>query len=158
MSLGFTGTREGMAIDQHAAFEQIVSHLMVDRKVDWHDGDCIGADDQAHKSVATLSHVAQTLHRVGHPCNLPKWRAWGSFDETREILAPLVRNRVIVRESDIMFAAPKEYQEEFRGSGTWATIRHANRLKKPLFLIWPDGSVEVSNIDDGLAAGLNPSD
>ncbi len=51
------------------------------------------------------------------------------------------RNADIVRESNIMIAAPFEETEQERG-GTWRTIGMARKAKKPLAIVWRDGRVE----------------
>lgn len=144
MRIGFTGTRHGMTIDQWAK----VGNLLADNFVrnmtnEWHDGDCLGADAQAHGSVEQVQKMFPEFNIIthGHPCNKPNWRAYKEFDILHEIRPPLVRNRVIVESSELMIAAPQEYDEQHRGSGTWATIRYAERQKKNLIIVWPDGSV-----------------
>lgn len=137
ITVGFTGTRDSMVIEQWRQVQRIMVALFVDRTGEFHDGDCIGADDQAYNVVP------KHIRKVGHPCNLPKYRVFNEHDHTHPISPPLVRNRVIVRSSNVMIAAPKEYEEQFKGSGTWATIRYARRAKKPLFIVWPDATVSV---------------
>lgn len=139
MRVGFTGTREGMAIDQWQTFvEKILDFEMSE----WHDGDCVGADTQAHGVVRGFMREVPdfTPKLYGHPCNLSKYRAHNEYDFVHPAKAPLVRNRDIIQASDVIFAAPKEYAEVFRGSGTWATIRYARRVKRNLYIIWPDGT------------------
>ena len=142
MRIGFTGTRKGMTIDQWQTFtEKILDFEMTE----WHDGDCVGADDQAHKVIENfMKEVPGFQPRlIGHPCNLEKYRAFNDFDELREVKPPLARNRDIVDEVQIMFAAPFEYEEVVRGSGTWATIRYTRQQQKPIHVIWPDGSMST---------------
>lgn len=150
MRVGFTGTRKGMSVNQWSRFEkELLSHSVSE----WHDGDCVGADDQAHRTVKRLSIQLQEFSPVlhGHPCNLEKFRAYNDFDVMNEVLPPLVRNRIIVDSVDLMFAAPMEYTEVFRGSGTWATIRYALKKERPLCIIWPDGKVKKWHFPQTLA-------
>ncbi len=139
MRVGFTGTREGMTIIQWDQFEFLFSYYDV---TEFHDGDCVGADTQAH---ATARGLSPRPKMIGHPCNLHKYRAYNEYDITHPIKAPLVRNRVIVANSDLMFAAPKEFDEVLRGSGTWATIRYAKSREVPLIVVFPDGTEERFN-------------
>lgn len=141
MKVGFTGTRDGMTVVQWEQFEFLVG--MTDNFEEWHDGDCVGADSQAHATVRRFLFPAIEMH--GHPCNLAKWRAHNEYDVTYPITAPLRRNRQIVAAVDLMYAAPKEFEEVLRGSGTWATIRYAKLNKVSLVIIYPDGSVERHN-------------
>jgi len=54
-----------------------------------------------------------------------------------------------------MAATPKEKDEQWRGSGTWATIRYSKKKNKPLSVIHTDGAVDIFNkpveIDENLA-------
>lgn len=143
MRVGFTGTRKGMTLTQWMTVQDIMDQLFEENVVnEWHDGDCIGADDQAHGSARILrKDRGYNISLVGHPCNLSKMRAYNEFDRECDIKPPLVRNRDIVNETTIMLAAPHEYTEVKIGSGTWATIRHAKE-KRNLVIVWPDGSTE----------------
>jgi len=49
--------------------------------------------------------------------------------------------RDFVNECDVLIAAPGEFVERKRGSGTWGTVRYARKLGRPLVIIWPDGVV-----------------
>lgn len=53
---------------------------------------------------------------------------------------PLDRNRDIVEAAEVLIACPDG--PERQRSGTWATIRHALRVGKPVVIVWPDGRVE----------------
>jgi hypothetical protein len=144
LRVGFTGSRAGMTTLQWAEFEGLFKFLCVDRNIWWHDGVCLGADEQAHKVVQKVAtHGLQT---IGHPCNLKKWQADLDYDQLRDERPPLVRNKKIVEQVDLMFAAPQEFDEVKIGSGTWATIRYTRRKKKPLIIVWPDGTTELENM------------
>lgn len=137
MKVGFTGTRQGMTDAQHDTLETILTDLYKGLGVrEWHDGDCVGADDEARLMVGSWPGVY--IH--SHPCNLFRQRAYNECDFEHEELPPLQRNKVIVDSVDVMIATPSSTEEQFRGSGTWATIRHARRTKTRLFIIWPDGT------------------
>lgn len=145
-SIMITGTREGMTIDQWARFgDEIGTRWDFTSPHEWHDGDCIGADTQAHNTVVNLKKMGAEITMHGHPCNLPNYRAHNEYDVEHPIEAPLVRNRTMVGVSDLVIAAPKEYDEVIRGSGTWATIRYARLKKKHLVIVWPDGTTTEEN-------------
>ena len=55
----------------------------------------------------------------------------------------LSRNKKIVEAATYMIAAPES--EETLRSGTWSTIRYSIKLKKPLYIVMPDGSVRIKN-------------
>lgn len=96
------------------------------RPVEFHHGDCVGADAQAHKLVRDTLPGCRI---IGHPCNIAKMRAHCKCDELREVLPPLVRNANIIRETDELIAAPETDEEQLR-SGTWSTIRRAADFQK----------------------------
>lgn len=145
MKLGFTGTQIGMTPRQADAFRQFLESRDVS---EFHHGDCIGADAQSH-AIA----IDRQIRVVVHPPVDPKKRAFVDETQTEEewlsntmaiIVRPekpyLDRNHDIVDETDELVATPKSVYEELR-SGTWATIRYAHRVGKPVTLIMPDGTV-----------------
>jgi hypothetical protein len=145
MKVGFTGTREGMTQEQTVAFIVFVEERLPEdlphMLEEFHHGDCVGADEQAHQ-------IAKFYFKkiVVHPPIDPKYRAytvselqaWWNFNqyEIRDEDDYLVRNYDIVDETDILIAAPKTKEEELR-SGTWATIRYARKQGKPVFILEP---------------------
>jgi hypothetical protein len=143
MKIGFTGTRRGMTHQQDDALQHILEeNWRKDLGVrEWHDGDCIGADAEARDVVSTFPGVY--IH--SHPCNLSNQRAYSECDVDYEELPPLVRNKIIVDSVDLMIATPGETTEQFRGSGTWATIRYARKTNTTLMIVWPDGSISREN-------------
>lgn len=77
---------------------------------------------------------------VGHPPIVTSKRAFFQCDELRDPLPYLARNHKIVDAVQEMLACPGEVMEQLR-SGTWATIRYARRVGKPVHVILPDGRV-----------------
>lgn len=134
--VGFTGTRFGMTEPQHARMRDLVVNLYRDAGLTFHHGDCVGADAQWHKIVR--QEVGGWI--VGHLPQDQTHRAFCDFDEVRQPLPHMRRNRAIVNESAIVFAAPYDMTEQERG-GTWATIRMARKAKRELVIAYPDGSV-----------------
>lgn len=156
LAIGFTGTRDGMAIDQWRMVESLIEALWNDTFQNaHHNGDCIGADAQAYGSVVTLRKKYGTaiVSLVGHPANVhERFRQGNQFDISWPIKPPLTRDKDIVNQSDVMIAGPSGYDEIMRGSGTWATIRYARKVNKPLLIVWPDGTVKVEilrRLEDG---------
>lgn len=141
--LGMSGTRDGMSIKQLETFERLLAWELVKPGAHtWHDGDCLGSDEQGLALVTKFKRDWAIVERHGHPCNLKQFRAHGEYDVMHPIYPPLVRNRHIVLSCTTLFFTPAEYTEVFRGSGTWATIRYAQKVKRPHYLIWPDGQYE----------------
>lgn len=130
-AVGFTASRDGITTAQ---CHVLATELRGAGR--FHHGDCVGGDANAH-------HIAKALgiRTVRHPAKVPaSLRAFCTSDETREAKPPLARNIDIVDETNRLIACPKGYAEEQR-SGTWATVRYARKIRRPITIIWPDGSV-----------------
>lgn len=130
--IGFTGTQQGMTAAQMATLRRQLSDM---RGAEFHHGDCIGADAQAHDIA-----VEQGLLPVVHPPADPRKRAFKPSTWEIAPLPYLSRNAVIVSDTECLIAAPAEFNEKLR-SGTWSTVRQARRTLKPVFIIYPDGAI-----------------
>jgi len=151
MKIAFTGTRKGMTIDQWATLGMQFAHNLTHGEVnEWHCGDAIGADHQANQTVATLRKGIYDVVTHGHPCNIEKQRAYDEYDRMHEIAPPLVRNRRMVDQCDLLIAAPYEYNEVLKGSGTWATIRYARARHVRIIVVWPNGSATEIPAEESL--------
>ena len=132
-SLGFTGTRSGMKEPQRKTVEAILWML---KPKEVHHGDCIGADAQFHE-------IARKLHLriLVHPPDNPALRAncLGGIDLMPKPYRD--RNVDIVQQSDFLLAAPSG--PELDRSGTWMTVRIAKGLRKLVYVIYPEGNVEM---------------
>lgn len=136
MKIGFTGTRHGMTDAQRTAVNHLLSTLTFTES---HHGAAIGADEQ----FATAVRVRTDARIVAHPCNITSQQselALKFSDVALPVDFPLTRNHAIVDSSDLMLACPAEAGEVLR-SGTWATVRYARKVGKPLWLVLPDGEV-----------------
>jgi hypothetical protein len=132
MRIGFTGTRQGMTAAQERALRDL---LAVHPVAVIHHGDCVGADERAHDIAVSLGCSV-----VIHPPVDDKQRAFKPAVRARTPRPYLVRNKAIVRETDILIAAPAEASEQHR-SGTWSTVRFARRQGRAICIIQPDGTV-----------------
>ena len=134
MKVGFTGTQVGMTTKQKVAVETLIKLFGEDIE-EAHHGDCIGADAEFHcLAIQTNAWV------VIHPPIIQTKRAHMKADEERIPLDYLVRNKAIVNSSTVMIATPKG--PEVGRSGTLSNIRYAKQLKKPLYIVYPDGWLE----------------
>jgi hypothetical protein len=122
-----------------------------------HHGDCEGADAQAH----------QLFDREGkriviHPPMDATFRAWcdaepHNADVRVEVQRPyLTRNRAIVDACMVLLAGPRETFGESLRSGTWATVRYARSVAKPLVIVRPDGFARAETVLPDLAEKLAP--
>lgn len=141
--VGITATRKGLVTRQVEVLEKLYSRFEPDFLV---HGDCVGGDEEAHYIFQRLFPKAKIRIR---PCDLKDQRAFCiGFTEEFDPVDPLMRNKLIVDDSHIMFGLPGE-QDEVTRSGTWSTIRYSKRSGKPTIIIYPkakkigvDGDVE----------------
>lgn len=157
LHIGFTGTRKGMTDAQQRtvlAYMQKLRWPDPDRAVHLtmtlHHGDCEGGDEQFHRigsfNIIEPTGGAGVDKIVIHPPDDDTHRAFcktAPWDEVRDPKPYLARDADIVLETGLLIAAPRSMKEQRRGSGTWATIRMARQLDRPIFIAWPDGSWTV---------------
>ena len=124
--IGFTGTRQGMTLRQQEELKALLPG-----GCHFHHGDCIGADAQAHKIARE-----KNCYIVAHPSNRSRQRAYCVCNEHLLPKPPLTRNRAIVEAVDGLIGAPATSHEVLR-SGTWATIRYARKVGKPIHILEP---------------------
>lgn len=135
LKVGFTGTRLGMNTLQVEAFHNFLIYNM---PPEFHHGDCIGADADAHEIVHSLK-----ITIIIHPPIDNKLRAncKTDFYNYRSKKDYLSRNKDIVDETDILIAVPEGRNELVR-SGTWSTVRYARKQSKLIYIIFFDGEVK----------------
>lgn len=130
--LGFTGTQNGMRKLQRYEFRNFAFQY---KPSEFHHGDCIGADAEAHEIVRLFLPECKI---VIHPPLDPKKRAWCEGDVILPEKDYLDRNKDIVTVSTKLVATPNERIEQVR-SGTWSTVRFARKTKREedIILILP---------------------
>lgn len=116
------------------AFRTLIAEL---KPTEFHHGDCIGADAEAHDIVREFPHIKIVIH----PPVDEEHRAWKKGDESERPLTHFARNRAIVDKTDLLIGASVSDVPLPRG-GTWYTIDYAIKIGKPIRILWPDGSVE----------------
>jgi hypothetical protein len=137
--VGFTGTQWGWTVEQANTATARLCALRRVGAVWLHNGDCVGSDrNAAHR----WQMDGGKLHL--HPPDRDTKRAFLVADVTEPPKPYLDRNSDIVARCGILVATPAEMFEQLR-SGTWATVRRARKLGKPIFIIWPDGTETVEN-------------
>lgn len=135
--IGFTGTQRGMTLEQSCAVRFLLLGHPIIRA---HHGDCVGADAFFHDIVCSLGTGIVSFDI--HPCNIQSKRAYcqlSHVDACRPAKPPILRNKDIVNASDFLIACPGEKHMKIR-SGTWSTIRYAQRVGKMVTIVFPDGS------------------
>lgn len=147
MILGFTGTSRGMSDRQKLT----VRALFQEHLTELHHGWCIGADAEAH---ALAKEVCANI--VGHPpsdttrmADLPV----RDFARIYPSYRYLTRNRHIVRDGiDGLIATPKTFIQpaSLIGEGTWTTIGYARQARRDIWIVYPDGTVQVEDQYEGV--------
>jgi len=141
MKVGVTGTRRRITLEQDNTIWKLFRWMAA---TEFHHGDCTGADAAAHAVILGTKNRRQDeglpyTSIIIHPPVIGTWRVFcQDYDEIREPLPYLERNHVIVDEIDLLIAIPQTTSEEIQ-SGTWATVRYARGLGKPVIIIDPDG-------------------
>lgn len=120
MKIGFTGTREGMSQNQK---EQFVLKLFDLGITEFHHGDCIGADADAHDIVREFF---PNVKIVIHPPERSYTRAFRKGDFSHPLKPYIERDRDIVDDCEHLIGSPLD--KEVIRSGTWTTIRYARKI------------------------------
>src|SRR5215467_3233823 len=111
LKIGFRGTRDGMTGQQKEALRQVLAEYRPD---EFHHGDFVGADAEAHEIVRRAYSGTRI---VIHPPIKKTLRAFCQGDELRPARGYIARNRDIVGTCDMLVAAPKSMEEQL--GGTW---------------------------------------
>lgn len=128
--IGFTGTKEGMSDLQKERFESLIRDL---NPSEFHHGDCVGADAQAHDIVRK---IAPACRIILHPPFNQTLRANCRADVILFQNEYIKRNHNIVDACEELIATPRSTIEQTR-SGTWATIRYCKKKGKNVRIIFP---------------------
>ena len=128
MIIGFTGTADGMSANQRGQLQEFLDRINC---TEFHHGDCVGADAQAHDIAFALS-IPIIIH--------PPIKEWKRARCTGGTILPekdyIARNHDIVDICNVLVACPRSATEEQR-SGTWATYRYAAKVGRTTCLILP---------------------
>jgi hypothetical protein len=130
-SIGVTGTRKGANEAQLGRVFAFLSMFRHTPNMVLHHGDCVGVDEQVAGLARSIGYRI-----VGHPPDKNEFRAYFPSDEVRQPFPYLIRNRHIIDECQTLIAVPRETVEQLR-SGTWATIRFARSVEKPIKMVMP---------------------
>ena len=146
MIWGFTGTRTGMSgpqatellVELTSPFTYVAPEEIAYLEIAYfHHGDCVGSDYLAACMADKVGWIT-----VAHPPLNDKYRAHHASNIILDKDTYLGRDEAIVRAAEKMIATPRNYYPVAR-SGTWATIRYAQKIGKPVLIIFPDGRKEL---------------
>lgn len=135
--LGFTGTRRELPAEQATTLRMMLEAFAGRfHRVEFHHGDCVGADAEAHRIARDLGFSI-----VIHPPIVRDNRAFCNGSSGVIVLRErdyMPRNRCIVNDSKRLIACPFT-DHEIQRSGTWATVRYARKIGVPITFVWPNG-------------------
>jgi len=138
--IGVTGTRFGMTEAQKARLLEV---LRLDDFTHWHHGKCVGVDVETH---GFMVEWFPEVHIVIHPPQKTEHEGVALLregDEIRERKSHFARNRDIVDETGGLIVIPYQMEWQPKG-GTWYTHDYAIKQKKPVVVIWPDGTRKLA--------------
>lgn len=146
-NIGMTGTRNEPTPEQKFVFEEYLSDIFYHLKtgnneIIFRDGDCVGSDAYCGayaKLTGCISHI--------HPPEKNDLRAFRECDVMYEPKSYFARNRDIVNASDMMFVIMKDFDLNATIGGTIYTYNYAQKQKKPIIVIFPDGDIRIFGED-----------
>lgn len=134
MKLGMTGNRDGFT---DKCKERLIYFLNNTKIDEVHHGDCLGSDQQFHEIITERSELIKIII---HPPKINTMRAFCKSDNILPVKDYLERNRDIVNNTELLLAFPSSDKEVLR-SGTWSTIRYAQKMNKKVLIFLPDGRI-----------------
>lgn len=135
-AVGVTATRYGLTAPQVlTAADRLMAWRDQRGARELHHGDCIGGDEEVAEIARDLGY-----RLVCHPPASRRFRAFVKSDEYRPPAPYLTRNHNVVDTVHGMLALPSGDVEQLR-SGTWATVRYARKVGRPLVVVSPSGDV-----------------
>jgi hypothetical protein len=163
LRIGFTGTEYGMGQAQFAGFVALMMLTVKahEREVEFHHGDCVGSDEEAHNWVAANLDPFM-CSTVAHPGLNEEKRAYCKATEIREPMDNLARNAIVAAQ-DILIATPHTIAE-YNRSGTWHTVRTFAKISRvrgwrPIYIVKVNGIVQThfySEVIEGLRIEGHP--
>lgn len=154
MILGFTGTRQGTTDAQRELIRVTIHECAIQAefskaKLVFAHGGAEGADFEAHWIAGKSGKVSQIVIYPAKRAKIARKRFEGKGMLSEVIWKPedepLKHNGFIVAECSSLLACPAGYEEELR-SGTWATIRLAQKKEKRIIIIWPNGARQFRHL------------
>jgi hypothetical protein len=120
-----------MTDQQKNGLRQVLAEYRPD---EFHHGDFVGADAEAH-GIVKEDYPATRV--VIHPRVKKTFRAFCQGDEQRPTRGYLARNRELIATCDMLAAAPKSMEDQ-QMSGTWAVIRYARIRSVAVVVLNPE--------------------
>lgn len=144
MILGFSGYRHDdgglWTPEQRSGVRQCIAALP---EIVLHGG-AEGSDEDFDEMLREAGMPGQDICIYALPHRVPYWKEKIPAAELHLVdpeRGALGRNRIIAISCEHLLATPGEMHEVVR-SGTWATVRYARQNKKPITIVFPDGSIK----------------
>jgi hypothetical protein len=145
MSVGFTGTREDLSNLQLSWLYQTFEIGVTEHSLsEVHHGACVGADLAVHRAALDNEirvHVwpPTNMKLVAPECLVPH-----RLVTVHPRMPYLNRDREIVYVTQGLVALPKQNEQPdlVNWGGTWYTVDYAERLNRPIMIIYPNGDIE----------------
>jgi hypothetical protein len=143
MEIGITGSREGITNKQKITFGKYIDEAIASGGIRLHHGMCVGWDE-----IAADIAYSRGAYIIGHPGRFKdgkgnEFRALNcKADTILEEKTHFERNRDIVDSTDILIAGPGWTEDPGKG-GTSYTISYAQKKKKPVIIIFPNGTTKL---------------
>lgn len=137
VTVGVTGDKKGMTPVQAGLVALALRRARELGATKFVHGCCIGVDEEAARLARELGYKIVGLpgSYLGDPD-----RSFDVPDVLFAVRPPLERNRLIVKNADLLLACPSG-SKELRRSGTWATVRYRRKARTPLVLLPGDLAV-----------------
>lgn len=134
IKIGFTGNRHGLSEEQKQA---IISILHKYKNIIVSHGDCLGSDTDFH-NLCVYHREQYPEKRVDihiFPPDNSKLRGFNEGDLIMKENSYLGRNLQIIKYSSFLIACPVDKNKEELRSGTWSTIRQAQKRNVPVYIL-----------------------
>jgi hypothetical protein len=137
IKIGFTGNRHGLSEEQKENIKLILDkykNIIVSHR------DCVGSDTDFHNLCVTYreQHPEKSLEIHIFPPDNPELRALRAFNECDLLMKEnsyLGRNLQIIKYSSFLIACPIDKNKEELKSGTWSTIRQAQKRNVKIYIL-----------------------
>lgn len=152
LDIAVTATRRGLTSPQRECAKlNLAFHL--DQSIVFRHGMCSGGDTELHHIARDLGITAANGHRIeGHPGHsrngASPFFTSTDVDLMHEPLEYLARDDIMVDLCHVLWGFPGTVKPVQRGSGTWYTIRYARKIRKPLLIVYPNGSMRWENMPE----------
>jgi hypothetical protein len=138
--LGFTGSRTGMTRPQAHVVMNVLEAIKPSKVF---HGDCKGSDKQFDEMAWQCGIWREAYPGMDAKGQSPS-RAFCDADVVHPTLPYKERDRLVAqRGTDLLLATPSGPEADLPRSGTWYTIRYAHRIGRTIYVIKPDGDLDL---------------